>query len=367
VQRLGAAQQRNGHEVLYFSHYEASEHADATRLAVGTGRDLFDQAHAVGLDLLHLHRPAPMLPPDRVPTVRTMHGNQGSCPSGSRYLKRTGQPCNRRFTVGGCLWGHVVDHCGSRRPQKTLANFQNIRREQQQAAELPTITVSQFLKEQMIRSGCTPDNLHVIHSPAPEVETDFTPLPMNTPPRFLFAGRIEPKKGLDWLLRAAARVTVPMHLDVAGSGSEDALARMHSLVADLGIEDRVTFHGWLDGDEVLERMRNARVIVFPSVWHEPAGLITLEAAAMGRPVIASAVGGISEYALDGFALLVPVRDLDALANAIHRLARSPHEAEAMGQRALHMARTRFSMERFLNQLHMRYEAALSSARSSVSK
>jgi glycosyltransferase involved in cell wall biosynthesis len=257
-----------------------------------------------------------------------------------------------------------VDHCGSRRPHKTLANFQNIRLEQQQAAEIPTITVSRFLKEQMIRSGCAPDNLHVIHSPAPDVHTDFTPLPMNTPPRFLFAGRIEPNKGLDWLLRAVARVKAPIHLDVAGSGSERYLTRMRELVADLGIDDRVTFHGWLDEDEVLERMRTARAVVFPSVWHEPAGLITLEAAAVGRPVIASAVGGIPEYALDDFALLVPVRDVDALAGAIDRIACDYEYARTLGQRGYELARTRFAMDGFLKRLHMRYLTALNRSSSS---
>jgi glycosyltransferase involved in cell wall biosynthesis len=358
VKRLGAAQQRDGHEVVYFSRFETSDRSGVNHHTVGTGRDLFDQANAVGVDILHLHRPAPVLPPDRVPTVRTMHDNQGSCPSGSRHLKRSGRPCNRRYTMSGCLWGHLVDHCGSRRPHKTLANFHNIRLEQQQAAELPTITVSQFVKEQMIRSGCAPDNLHVIHSPAPNVHTAFTPLPMNTPPRFLFAGRIEPNKGLDWLLRAVARVKPSIHLDVAGSGSERYLTRMRELVADFGIDDRVTFHGWLDEDEVLERMRNARAVVFPSVWHEPAGLITLEAAAVGRPVIASAVGGIPEYALDDFALHVPVRDIDALSAAIDQLVTAPDRAEQMGRRALHLARTRFAMNRFTRRVEGLYERAL---------
>jgi glycosyltransferase involved in cell wall biosynthesis len=342
VKRLGAAQQRDGHEVVYFSRFETSGRSGVIHHTVGTGRDLFDQANAGGVDILHLHRPAPVLPPDRVPTVRTMHDNQGSCPSGSRHLKRSGRPCNRRYTMSGCLWGHLVDHCGSRRPHKTLANFQNIRLEQQQAAEVPTITVSQFVKKQMVQSGCAPDNLHVIHSPAPDVHTDFAPLPMNAPPRFLFAGRIEPNKDLD----------------VAGSGSERYLTRMRELVADLGIDDRVTFHGWLDDDEVLERMRNARAVVFPSVWHEPAGLITLEAAAVGRPVIASAVGGIPEYALDDFALHVPVRDIDALSAAIDQLATDPDRAEQMGRRALHVARTRFAMDRFTRRVEGLYERAL---------
>ena len=98
--------------------------------------------------------------------------------------------------------------------------------------------------------------------------------------------------------------------------------------------------------------------VFPSVWHEPAGLITLEAAAMDRPVITSAVGGIPEYAMEDFTPQVPAREVDALADAIDQLARSPHEAESMGRRALHLARTRFSMERFTRELQTFYTQAM---------
>jgi glycosyltransferase involved in cell wall biosynthesis len=133
---------------------------------------------------------------------------------------------------------------------------------------------------------------------------------------------------------------------------------MRGLVADFGVEERVTFHGWLDEDEVLERMRNARAVVFPSVWHEPAGLITLEAAAVGRPVIASAVGGIPEYALDDFALRVPVRDIDALSAAINQLATAPDRAERMGRQALYMARTRFAMDRFTRRIYELYRQSL---------
>ena len=358
VRRLGRAQMEHGNEVIYFSRLDDPDDAKATQYILDTEDELFPLAQDLNLDILHLHRPVGTLPPDRVPTIRTMHGNQGSCPSGSRYLKRTGQPCNRRYTVGGCLWGHLVDHCGSRRPHKTLANFQNIHHEQQQAEEILTLTVSQFLKDQMIRSGCPPENVHVLLSAAPDIDASFSPLPRLDPPRFVFAGRLTPKKGVDWLLRAAAQVEPHVHIDIAGSGSDGYVDKLHQLVTDLDLAAQVTFHGWLDETAVCALMRDARAVVFPSVWHEPAGLITLEAAAMGRPVIASAVGGIPEYAMEDFALQVPVRDVDALAAAIGQLARSPHEAEAMGRRALHMARTQFSMERFTRELQTFYTQAM---------
>jgi len=85
---------------------------------------------------------------------------------------------------------------------------------------------------------------------------------------------------------------------------------------------------------------------------------SLEAAAVGRLVIASAVGGIPEYALDDFALRVPVRDIDALSAAINQLATAPDRAERMGRQALYMARTRFAMDRFTRRLEELYARAM---------
>lgn len=356
IRRVGKAQSGNGHEVFFLCR--ANERDEQPNiLEVENDRALFSTARDCGLDVLHLHGPVETLPEDRVPTVRTVHTNDGSCPSGSRYLKRSGQPCDRAYSISGCLWGHLVDHCGSRRPHKTLSNLNSIRREQEQAAELPTLTVSRFLKEQMIRSGCPAENLHVLHSPAPDIASSFTPLPRRPSPRIVFAGRIEPQKGLDWLLRSLAKVEADVHLDVAGTGSEKYLDAMDRLASDLGLQERVTVHGWLAEDEVYALIEQARGVVVPSVWHEPAGLVTLEAAALGRPVIASEVGGILEYATDAFSLHVPPRDAEALAEAIADLARNADQAEAMGRRGYDLAQSKFAMDRFLNRLTAFYEDA----------
>jgi glycosyltransferase involved in cell wall biosynthesis len=73
-------------------------------------------------------------------------------------------------------------------------------------------------------------------------------------------------------------------------------------------------------------------LIFPSVWHEPAGLVTLEAAAVGRAVIASNVGGIPEYinALNNGLLVMP-NDIQGLTQAIELLARDEDLAAQLGQ------------------------------------
>jgi glycosyltransferase involved in cell wall biosynthesis len=132
---------------------------------------------------------------------------------------------------------------------------------------------------------------------------------------------------------------------------------MQALAETLGVAGRVTFHGWLESDAVSALMQAARAVVFPSVWHEPAGLITLEAAAEGRPVIAGRVGGIPEYALEDFALLADPHDEEALAGAIEQLAGDRTRAERMGRAGRRAAQTRFAISDFVGTLTEIYAQA----------
>ncbi|HET6566631.1 MAG TPA: glycosyltransferase family 4 protein [Rhodothermales bacterium] len=359
IRRLGEAQVSAGHSVLYLSRtFEPGSEADVC-IRVHDDPDLFRQAGMLGLDILHLHKPVSELPEVRIPTVRTMHGNQGSCPSGTRYLARQGKPCDRVYNTAGCLWGRYVDRCGSRRPHSVRFGFERIEKEIHMSGVLPTFTVSAFLKRQMVRAGCQAGNIHVLPSPAPEVGGAYTPASREGPPRFVYAGRVVPQKGIQWLLHALARVDAEVHLDIAGEGY--LVGDMQALARRLKIADRLTFHGWLPVEEVAALIREARAVVVPSLWHEPAGLVTLEAAAFGRPVIASRAGGIPEYALEEFALLVSPGDVEGLARGITLFAEEADMADRMGEAGMEAARTRFSMGRFVERQNMLYQESIAGA------
>jgi glycosyltransferase involved in cell wall biosynthesis len=160
--------------------------------------------------------------------------------------------------------------------------------------EVPAIANSQFVKDQMIRSGYSADNIRVLHYPAPEIG-DYFPPEQEMYRILFFLGRITPEKGFVWLLRALAEVKVPLHMDIAGSGNQEQEQAIRRLAERLGLMNRITFHGWVNEAKAIQLIQGARALVFPSVWHEPAGIVSLEAAAAGRPIIASSVGGIPEY------------------------------------------------------------------------
>jgi glycosyltransferase involved in cell wall biosynthesis len=351
VRRLGTAQSDRGHTIVYLSRTEGLDAAHPETQIVDDDRDLFERAASLNLDILHVHKHVDLPDTLPLPIVRTMHGHQASCPSGNRFLSRSGRPCDRVPGLTGCLWGHVVDRCGSIRPRQLAGGFVRLRSEVDFVRRVPTLTVSHFLRRRMIEAGCPESQMQVIPSPAPEVDR-VVPIDPSNPPRFLFLGRLAPQKGILWLLRSFAQLDEEAHLDVAGEGNLRSAAE--GFVRKHGLEDRVTFHGWVDRDQVTALFRSARAVVFPSVWHEPAGLVSLEAAAHGRALIASRVGGIPEYASEEFATLVPPNDVSALTAAMASLSRDPDRAARMGRAGRQSATSNFTMDRFVRQLDGTY-------------
>ena len=363
IRRLSNAQRVAGHTVHHLDTPPFSAAGDeevSLPIVVSNDKDLFIQAKTYGLDILHLHTTVSVLPRNSISVIRTIHGNSAYCPSGSRYLKRWGQPCDRAYSLGGCLWGHLVDHCGSIRPQRFYPGFQSTWQEMHTLSEVPAIANSQFVKDQMIRSGYPADNIHVLHCPAPELG-DYFPPEQEDVPHFVFLGRITPEKGFVWLLRAIAQVKVPIHLDIAGVGNQEQEQTIRRLAERLELMNKITFHGWVNEAKAIQLLQRSRALVFPSVWHEPAGIVSLEAAAAGRAVIASSVGGIPEYTgrLQN-ALLVEPNDVQGLARSIEQLATDSFLTKRMGAEGRKMAKEHFSLEKHLEELMRLYELAIES-------
>lgn len=359
IRRLSRAQQERGDEVVLLSRDAPDESPDGTPdlFVTGTSEEVFATAEDLQLDVLHLHRPVNPLPDDRLPTVRTMHGNQGSCPAGSRFLERSKTPCDRTAGLLPCLWGHLVDHCGSRRPHNIAANFSNFRHEQALSEVVPTMTVSQFVRDTMVEAGTPPEQLHVVHSPAPLIPGPIPPPPQDETPHFAFVGRIEPNKGVEWFLRAVAQCSLPIHADLAGTGRDQHVEFITRRIVELGLSDQVTVHGWLTEPEVNALYRRARAVVVPSLWHEPAGLVTLEAAAAGRAVLASRVGGIPEYADPDFSLLADPGDVATLAGHLATLAQDWERAWSMGRAGRERMQAEYTLDRFLRNVDHVYSIA----------
>jgi glycosyltransferase involved in cell wall biosynthesis len=178
------------------------------------------------------------------------------------------------------------------------------------------------------------------------------------------AGRVVTPKGVSTLIRAARLVDA--HFVVAGDGWQ--LEAMHRLARRLGVQERVTFTGWLAPEALAEQLAEASIVVVPSWWPEPFGLVGIEAFAAGRPVIASATGGIGDWLDDGVSgVMVPAGDVEALARALNELLDDPERQAAMGAAGRAAAAARFSPEHHVTAILDAYGAAIEHWQSSRSQ
>jgi glycosyltransferase involved in cell wall biosynthesis len=123
--------------------------------------------------------------------------------------------------------------------------------------------------------------------------------------------------------------------------------RGRSYAADLAVEaagdERIVFHGSVPQTETLDFYRHATVLVFPSVWHEPFGIPTVEAMACGLPVVSTYSGGIPDIVEDRrTGILVARGDAKELAGAISQVIDDPALARAMGEAGRQRVLERFT-------------------------
>jgi glycogen synthase len=174
-------------------------------------------------------------------------------------------------------------------------------------------------------------------------------LPVN-PPIVLCLGRLIKEKGFDVALTAFAGVVTRFpaaRMVIAGDGP--VRPELEQQAAELKLRSVVQFIGSVEPEVVPEVVNSATLVVVPSRWEEPFGLVALEAALMGRPVVATRGGGLPEVVLDGVTgILVEKENSRATADAILELLRHPETAHRMGCEARTRAIRLFGWDRFVN-------------------
>ena len=207
------------------------------------------------------------------------------------------------------------------------------------------------------REGFAEGEFEVVHY---GIEAGPEPPPLPGAPRLAIVGRLIPIKGHDVLLQAlaAVRARLPeVTLRIAGDGPLDA--DLKSRARELALADVVSFLGRVV--PVAPAFEEAGIVVVPS-FGEGFGMVALEAMERGRPVIASAVGGLPEIVDDGrTGVLVPPGDVGALGAAIEQLAGDPARAAALGAAGRVRALERFSQARCTDRIETLYRAALEGA------
>ena len=171
-------------------------------------------------------------------------------------------------------------------------------------------------------------------------------------PRLVSLGRLVRRKGVDEVIEAMRRLPNAELIVAGGATATDGALpadpdaeRLRSRAVAAGVADRVRLIGPVAREDVPALLRSADAVVCVP-WYEPFGMVALEAMACGRPVVASAVGGIQDTVVDQVTgLLVPPRRPEALAAALRDLLGSPTRASAFGIAGRDRVLARYDWER----------------------
>jgi len=159
---------------------------------------------------------------------------------------------------------------------------------------------------------------------------------------FYFVGRLADDKGVDLIVKAAARLiasgAVPFRVTIIGEGPERE--KLEALAADLGVSDIFDFKGRLPHPAMLDELRRGLALIYPARWEDPAPYPPLEAASLNLLTIAARVGGLPETS-GPHALFFDPEDVDGLAECMKWVMEHPIETIERGTEAGEWARNRF--------------------------
>ena len=229
------------------------------------------------------------------------------------------------------------------------------------------LCVSGFIRDRVLAQGFPPERT-LVHHTGVDCGAIAVRDPAEERPILLHVGRLVEMKGTATLIDAFARLAdrhPDARLRIVGDG---ALRRpLERRARATGFGARIEFLGARPHGEVLALMREAALLVLPSVVTrtgrtEGLGMVLLEAAATGVPVVASAVGGIGEGVVDGqTGRLVPSRDAGALADALSGLLADEERRRRMGLAARRFVADRFDSRSLARGLERLYDEVLARA------
>ena len=266
--------------------------------------ELANQVSSFRPEIVHFHNFFPRMTPGavrhvierKIPALQTLHNFRHVCANGM-FLRR-GSVC--QLCLGRPMRLPALIHgCYRRSSLATFAVTRVGRRFRQLFDSYPShlslIALTGFAREQMVADGYSPSRIFIKPNSVPD--PGVGPYPRER--RVLFAGRLSTEKGVDFLIELARSIDATF--EIIGDGPEGARLRADA-------PGNVVFRGWLDHDDVIERIKSAAVIAVPSRWFEGFPMTVLEAFAAGTPIIASRIGSLAEVVEDGISGLT--RDVD---------------------------------------------------------
>ncbi|WP_082698185.1 glycosyltransferase [Novosphingobium fuchskuhlense] len=287
------------------------------------------------------------LAPVRSRLVISAHDFFLACPNGAFTNFATGTPCPHDPLSRACL-AEACDRRGHAHKLWRVVRHAVQRHVFRPHSSPPVLAIHAAMRPMLARAGIPLDAIHPLPNPVTPFST--TRIAAERGEEVLFVGRIEATKGADLALAAARRAGVPIHL--VGDGADRA-----RLAAEY---PEAHFAGRLPPAAIGALAATARVLVMPSRYPEPYGLVAMEAALAGLPVILPPSALLApDLVAAGAGLAVDPRDTAAFAAALAALATDDARVAAMSHAAFTATRgLALSPEQWIDALLAHYAARL---------
>jgi glycosyltransferase involved in cell wall biosynthesis len=334
-----------GHEVLEYQRHnsEIKGYSTARRISLlartvwadDTYREFSTLLRQSKPEIVHIHNTFPLISPsvywacrnEQVPVVQTLHNYRLFCPGANFF--RAGKTCED--CIGGSFWHGVQHGCyrDSRvetAPVALMLSVHHARKTWHRMVDR-YIVLTEFARSRFVKAGLPAEKITVKGNcvdPDPGMRTGEGSYA-------LCVGRVSEEKGTPTLLRAWQQLPRTYTLRVIGDGP--ARAQLESEAAAQGLTN-VSFLGQQPRDRVIEAMKGARFVVFPSELYENLPLTIIEAFACGVPVLASNLGAMQEIVEEGrTGMFFRPGDADQLARAVASAWDQPEHMRLLGQQA----------------------------------
>ena len=317
---------------------------------------------AISPDLIFIHQ---VLNPQlidlltsKVPSVRFVHGFKLICPEGTKTLFRSQQICKNSLSPS-CQLKAYLYQCMPRNPLIGLPLiYKSLKNVRLHKTRSHMVVASEFMKSALIYNGFNRKKISVIpyFVNMPELNNEYR---SSDPQTVLSLGRLVKIKGMHHLLRAFCSVKKNAKLKIIGDGPE--MGNLKQLAYKYGLQSRVSFYGWIKHDKLDDIFRQSDVVVVPSIWPEPFGIVGIEAMSYGKPVVASDVGGVSEWCKNGkTGFLTSAGDVEKMAEKINYLLDNHAVAKEFGRNGREEVKKKFTSSIHLERLNQLFESTTSS-------
>lgn len=305
--------------------------------------------------LIHVHNTFPQITnaifysEPSIPKIFTLHNYRSICASGT--LVSAGKPCSlcvkrsRLLTpiLKGCYRDSPIQSVPA--VMNTLIH-RNLGTLNNKADAI--IALSKHQKDLFVQAGLREDKIKI----KPHfIEQTMEPLASNRKNGVIFVGRLSSEKGIETLLASwdSWGAKAPK-LKIVGSGplETDLRHRYRS-------NTRIKFYGQLCNEITLKKISESQLLVLPSRWPEPFGLVLIEAIASGTPIAVSNIGTPMEIAQKSKGIIFNADDPVDLQIKIKKVFEAPKLLHAMEKSAILAAKKYFSKESHINQINKIYE------------